>query len=256
MINLGSTSIADVKFGSQQISKAYFGSDLVFEKDEWMTLKIGTKHSASEPQGIILAQPDRINDEINYPGGALFVQNGDSVGTSAKFYGFTLSADKGGHYGNKAQNNILSVIDGVLNGCAGYAETGSSSTTYLNFYLTFPFDINISSITATKYNAGYIKGSASSTVKHPTSITVSTKTATGSSYANIASTTSFGSNSITIVPQQNDKNIRVIRFYLNGYSTTSGKRTFGEFQMEVQVKKSTYEKWKRNNNLTTNANIP
>lgn len=36
MIKSGSSSIADVKFGSQQIAKVYHGSDLVWERDEWV----------------------------------------------------------------------------------------------------------------------------------------------------------------------------------------------------------------------------
>ena len=35
MIQSGSSSIADVKFGSQQIAKVCYGSDLVWEKDVW-----------------------------------------------------------------------------------------------------------------------------------------------------------------------------------------------------------------------------
>lgn len=34
MINLGNNSIVDMKYGSQQIAKAYHGSDMVWEKDD------------------------------------------------------------------------------------------------------------------------------------------------------------------------------------------------------------------------------
>ena len=41
MIQFGNSSVGDVKFGSQQIAKVCYGSDLVWEKDSWTALHIG-----------------------------------------------------------------------------------------------------------------------------------------------------------------------------------------------------------------------
>ena len=42
MIMLNNSSVADVKYGSQQVDKVYYGSDLVWERDPWVTFSFPT----------------------------------------------------------------------------------------------------------------------------------------------------------------------------------------------------------------------
>ena len=42
MIQFGNSSVADIKFGSRQISKVYRGADLIWEKSgDWIDVRIG-----------------------------------------------------------------------------------------------------------------------------------------------------------------------------------------------------------------------
>lgn len=238
MINLGSTSIADVKFGSQQMSKAYFGSDLVFEKDdELITLKIGTNHN-SDPDGLILAS---------------LIPTG-YYASSVSAYGFTLSSTLTSH---GIGYTVRECFDG--GGTNGFAAQSTSSRTAMGIGIVFPFDINFIGFTGIyHYNPP-----SSTNCKQAYHIQVfSIKN--GENFTNRALVcersaptviAGYSMEDTESTPFSNNKGIRGIQA-VPIYSNENKKLVFGELRLTIQVKKSAYIKWKRNNNLTTNPNIP
>lgn len=238
MINLGSTSIADVKFGSQQISKAYFGSDLVWEKDdEMITLKIGTNHN-SDPDGLILAS---------------LIPTG-YYASSVSAYGFSLSSTLTSH---GVGYTVRECFDG--GGTNGFASQSTSSRTAMGIGIVFPFDINFIGFTgichynppsSTNYKQAYhiqvfsIKNGENFTNRVFVCERSATTTIAGYSMEDTEST-----------PFSNNKGIRGIQA-VPIYSNENKKLVFGELRLTIQVKKSAYIKWKADYNLTTNPNIP
>lgn len=243
MIKSQNTSIADVKYGSQQLVKICKGTDLVWEKDGWMTLKIGTPHS-EDSAGIILAKCYSYTQSTP-PGGAIFKASDTGAGASFdNVCGFSLVSGRAAH---GAEYCVLACFDGLAAERNGYAESGYSSATTLTFTMTFPFDVNVVSVTGYKY-VGVRPDTQSTNPKHPTGMKICSRTADGafSDSTKIADNVSFGgNNSATMLATQNNENIRALQFTLTGYPSDNNKRVFGEFRMEVQVKRSDYMSWKR-----------
>ena len=243
MINLGSTSIADVKFGSQQISKAYFGSDLVWEKDDEMfELRIGRY---GLPAAVFFSS------DYEYP-------------YTASGYGFSISSSERSHGRGYSVREVFDKSSET--GFACYSTT-SSQTQYIT--ITFPFSVNIlktveesgsavdsfyvfqTGLQVKYYYSGY---------KNPYAAAVQCSK-DDSSYVTIGDTVNISTNegSLSRIPVTGDdsalKNVRSIRFILT-YPSDNKKMRLGDCGMAVEVKKSVYDKWKADYNLTTNPNIP
>lgn len=243
MINLGSTSIADIKFGSQQISKAYFGSDLVWEKDDEMfELRIGR-------YGLPVAV--FFSSDYEYP-------------YTASGYGFSISSSERSHGRGYSVREVFD--NSSTSGFACYSTT-SSQTQYIT--ITFPFSVNILKTVEESDNIvdSFYVVQTGLTIKYYTGgfkkplyagIACSQD---GSSYVTICNPIgiSTGDGSLTRIPVTGDdsalKNVKSIRLDLT-YSSSNAKMKFGDFGMAVEVKKSVYDKWKSDYNLTTNPNIP
>ena len=229
MINLGSTSIADVKFGSQQISKAYFGSDLVWEKDDEMfELRIG---------------------RYGLPVAVFFSSDYEYPYTASRGY------------------SVREVFDNSSEtGFACYSTT-SSQTQYIT--ITFPFSVNILKTVEESgsavdsfyvFQTGLLVKYYYSGYKNPYAAAVQCSK-DDSSYVTIGDTVNISTNegSLSRIPVTGDdsalKNVRSIRFILT-YPSDNKKMRLGDCGMAVEVKKSVYDKWKADYNLTTNPNIP
>ena len=216
MIGKGSASMADVKFGSQQMSKAYFGSDLVFEKDDEMfELRIGR-------YGLPVAV--FFSSDYEYP-------------YTASGYGFSISSSERSHGRGYSVREVFDKSSET--GFACYSTT-SSQTQYIT--ITFPFSVNI--LKTVEESGAAVQCSKD-----------------GSSYVTIGDTVNISTNegSLSRIPVTGDdsalKNVRSIRFILT-YPSDNKKMRLGDCGMAVEVKKSVYDKWKADYNLTTNPNIP
>ena len=134
MIKSGSSSIADVKFGSQQIAKVYHGSDLVWDHTgESVTLEIGTVHSALQPDGFIIA------GSTNH--GIVPYQN---AATSYSGKGFEINLVSAS-VGVASNYTLLHVFDGALDEI-GF-RSGKTTEPDLILDFKFPFNVILQSIT-------------------------------------------------------------------------------------------------------------
>ena len=130
MIRSVSDSIADVKFGSQQMIKAYYGSDLVWEK--YITLNIGTSH-ADDPNGILLGGNDGL---IPYP------TTSNDVKSVYAADGFQIeSGSTPSPYAN-VNYTLIHSFDGAVNDNGAYLSA-KTSLTALTVYVAFPFAVDL-----------------------------------------------------------------------------------------------------------------
>lgn len=100
MIQFGNSSVADIKFGSRQISKVYRGADLIWEKSgDWIAVRIGG--GAADPvNNLILAGENGLRTtDADYPSPASF-----------SFYGFYIQP---GTKLDDPARNVLHAFNGV-----------------------------------------------------------------------------------------------------------------------------------------------
>lgn len=252
MIKSGSSSIVDVKFGSQRIAKVYHGSDLAWEKEsmpEYMELHIGTPRYSggklTDPQGFIIGhnlipQPASSSSETEYSGN-----------------GFTL-------YALKPQNSKYGWQTMAVNGGTGTNSkylSKSTSTANPYFGITFPFGVMVKTITivdasdsSCNIRSGSIKAGNSSSNLSDTLVSSFSR---ASNYGtNTTLTTTLTVNSSTAY--------RHIRMVASSNKTGAWGRADGsyyersltELMMTVEVRTSEYYAWKKQYGLENNQYIP
>ena len=255
MIRSVSDSIADVKFGSQQIAKAYYGSDLVWEKDdEFIILQIGTSH-ADDPNGILLGGNDGL---IPYP------TTSNDVKSVYAADGFQIeSGTTPSPYAN-VNYTLIHSFDGAVNDNGAYLSA-KTSLTALTVYVAFPFAVDLLALSF------YQRNTSSNTSKRPTTLNIyslSDGQAAGENDANYAACfvngtlTNANTFSRTFGNLQNNTGVGKLKLVFDNFrkSTSGGDDAsylaVGEIKMTVKVKKRDYLAWKSEYGLTNNINIP
>lgn len=218
MIQSGSSSIADVKFGSQQIAKVCYGSDLVWEKDSWTALHIG--------DDCILST------FLTGSGTGKATANGGS----GEFYLY---------------DNIFSPILNVFDGDENTSAFNTNNTSKPYFVITFPFLVKVQSITIIDApNKGIISGYVSYSPKRYSNGFISPSDAGNGYYANFTSrsgneTTTFTNDELV------DEPIRALCVY-----SRNQYKGIAEWKMTVLVETSVYNSWKQKNaEVLANATI-
>ena len=222
MINLGSTSIADVKFGSQQMSKAYHGADLVWSN---------------------LAQYEFSNSSAYMTG---------SSGSSA--LGFTIT-DKLPS-GSTRQEGAWNIF--ANNSRSMFVYMSKNATTIVNF--VFPDELgdvillDIKGIQVSASGAGYSRAGSVTILTSPLSKAATDddtngangfrviKTISGSTQYNNFFTNTYGNN---VLHPPTVKTLRIKFSSANGGSTPSEK-----YKMRLLVNPDNLAAWKAKYNIS------
>lgn len=241
MINVGSTPIADLKVGGQQISKVYHGSDLVWDNTgQLITLDIGTVHSSSSPNGFIIVGSTN-HGVVPY----------QSTSTSYGSRGFEINqVTTSVGYTSSSYYTLSRVFDGELD------EYGfrSNKTTETSFTLDFkfPFNVILQSVTYCQ-----TQRDAQSALKYASTLNVYrvNNGAIAGTIVNGESVNAAVGASTSIDTSHYTTPVNTLRFN-PVYPNENKIMTIGEIKMTVKVNESDYMAWKEEYKLTNNAYIP
>lgn len=136
MIILNNSSVADVKYGSQQVDKVYHGSNLVWQREEWdgdyVYLRVGKA-------------PGYAGDILLGGSGGLLYDTGSSNPncnglTSITKYGFTIRTNATRMGSNYSLLNLFNGKNGGGSYAYAYVSKNDASSRQFAFYVVMPFN--------------------------------------------------------------------------------------------------------------------
>lgn len=232
MIYSGDSSIADAKFGSQQLAKIYRGSDLVWENDEWVEF--------------VFPSPGLLMTSLHKPLGFTITDDtaNNNVPNAYKFF-----ANAKGVYSGLTQRTRYqwTRVNFVLPSELGTVRLKSFKAwrcNLLNEYQVRPGSINL------LYSSDAVSASVTHTTTgtesdtDPESLTNGFASIAHAGYGNI-SIDSFYNNTERILASEPE--VKTIRFCIAApyWGSSSTKTVAGEkYNFTFKVKKSCLEAWK------------
>lgn len=137
MIILNNSSVADIKYGSQQVDKVYHGSNLVWQREEWdgehVYLRVG---NIERGYGDILLGG---SDGLLYNTGSSN-PNYDGLTSIETKYGFTIKTSAKYMHSNYSLLNLFDGKNSGSNSSYAYVSKNDASSRQFNFEVHMPFN--------------------------------------------------------------------------------------------------------------------